>query len=117
MKANLSIGDTVVIYLQNPREKIWGMLCDLTAAGANICGIDLSAFEDWLSSLKSGEKGLGLTPAFIPMWRVERIMLDQAFSGIPALEEQVRQRTGLSLRELIQRDSTEIADDDNEPRN
>src|SRR5215472_5012144 len=89
MKANLSTGDTIVLYLQNPREKIWGMLCDLSPAGANICGIDLAAFEDWLRSVTTGEGGIGLTSAFIPMWRIERITLDQDVAGVPALEDHV----------------------------
>ena len=95
-------GNTVVIYLQNPREKVWGQLCDISQAGVSINGIDLAAFEDWLRSLSTGENGIGLTSTFIPMWRVERIILDRSVAGVPGLEDQVINRTGLSLSQLIE---------------
>lgn len=100
-KNRVSNGNTVVIYLQNPREKIWGQLCDITSAGVSVNGIDLNAFEDWMRSLMTGESGIGLTASFIPMWRVERIILDRAVAGVPGLEDQVINRTGLSLSQLI----------------
>ena len=101
-KNKVSSGNTVVIYLQNPREKIWGQLCDISPAGVSVNGIDLVAFEDWLRSMSTDESGIGLTSTFIPMWRVERIILDRAVGGIPGLEDQVINRTGFSLGQLIE---------------
>src|SRR4051794_8413183 len=98
----VSNGNTVVVYLQNPREKVWGQLCDISPAGVSVNGIDLVAFEDWLRSLSTGESGIGLTSSFIPMWRVERIILDRSVAGVPGLEDQVINRTGLSLSQLIE---------------
>ena len=102
MKTGLSAGDTIVVYLQNPREKIWGQLCDLTPAGVNIRGIDLGSFEDWLRGLVSGDSGIGLTMTFLPMWRIERVILDQSVAGIPGLEDQMVNRTGLNLKQVIE---------------
>jgi|SRR5882724_5081718 len=101
-KNKVSNGNTVVVYLQNPREKVWGQLCDISPAGISVNGIDLAAFEDWMRSLSTGECGIGLTATFIPMWRVERIILDRAVAGVPGLEDQVINRTGLSLSQLIE---------------
>jgi hypothetical protein len=115
-KNKVSNGNTVVIYLQNPREKVWGQLCDISTAGISVYGIDLAAFEDWMRSLSTGENGIGLTSTFIPMWRVERIILDRSVGGIPGLEDQVINRTGLSLGQLIEQsdnffsESAEISD-------
>ncbi len=102
MKNTVTNGSTVVVYLQNPREKVWGQLCDISPAGICVNGIDLVAFEDWLRSLSTGENGIGLTSTFIPMWRVERIILDRSVAGVPGLEDQVIDRTGFSLSQLIE---------------
>jgi hypothetical protein len=118
IKNPISQGSTVVIYLQNPREKVWGQLCDISPAGVSVNGIDLAAFEDWLRSLSTGEGGIGLTSTFIPMWRVERIILDRSVAGVPGLEDQVINRTGLSLSQLIDQadsfltESAELSDFD-----
>ena len=44
---------------------------------------------------------MGLSDLFFPMWRVERISRDEASGGVPSLYEQVEQRTGRSVQELI----------------
>ena len=106
MIRKLLSGNTVIAYLHSPREKIWGLLLDLDSAGAYIHGIDLSAFDDWLKNLASGESGLGLTSVFIPMWRVERLARDEATAGIPALEDHFRQRAGSNLKEWLDRQSS-----------
>jgi hypothetical protein len=41
----MKLGSTVVISLHSPKEKVWGLLLDLTPAGATIQGVDLHSFE------------------------------------------------------------------------
>ena len=38
-------GDFVIVHLQNPKEKFWGMLVRLDGAGATLYGIDLTATQ------------------------------------------------------------------------
>ena len=42
-------GDLVVVVLQAPRERIWGRLLGLAAAGISLRGLDLTPWEDALS--------------------------------------------------------------------
>ena len=44
----LTEGAPVVLYLRDPREKIWGLLVSMTPAGITLRGIDLVVFDDWM---------------------------------------------------------------------
>lgn len=102
-EAKLAIkrGDAVVIVLQSPREKCWGLLDDINQAGVFLRGLDLNAFDDWLSATVHGEPFIGFGDLFFPMWRVERISKDEPAGGVPSLFEQAEKRTGKSISELL----------------
>ena len=92
-------GDIVIAVLHSPREKVLGMLQELTAAGATIRSIDLGYFDDWCRAVSSGEPHLEMTDNFYPMWRVERISRDDGGSEVPSMAEQFESRTGQVLKE------------------
>jgi len=94
-------GSYVVIHLQNPKEKFWGQLFELNAAGATMVGIDLNSFEDWTRMIVANERNIGLTAMFLPMWRVERISLDQTVDDLLSLHEQFEARTGIPVGDFI----------------
>ncbi|HEY7912335.1 MAG TPA: hypothetical protein VIG62_10535 [Blastocatellia bacterium] len=99
--AGISPGMPVVIYLHSPREKIWGVLRDLNVAGVFVRGIDLNTFDDWTKMIVRGERNIGLTNTFIPMWRVERVTLDEPVDDIPSLADQFYTRVGLTIDEYL----------------
>src|SRR5437764_14113397 len=90
-------GDYVLIILHSPREKLIGVLEDITAAGVWVVAIDLGYFEDWSREIAAGEQHLPMTDYFFPMWRVERITRDEGSSRMPSMAEQFEQRTGRKL--------------------
>src|SRR5207245_5256760 len=45
---DLATGSPVVLYLEGPKEKIWGILLSLTPAGVVVRGLDLTVFDDWM---------------------------------------------------------------------
>jgi hypothetical protein len=94
-------GACVVMVLHSPREKCWGVLDEISAAGVFMRGLDLNAFEDWTRAVAHDEPFIGLTDLFFPMWRVERVTLDERAGDVPSLAEQFENRTGRSLRELL----------------
>lgn len=100
-------GAAVVVVLHTPREKCWGILDEVNAAGVFLRGLDLNSFDDWVRAVSHDEPFLGLSDLFFPMWRVERLIRDEASGGIPSLHEQVEQRTGRTVQELI--DNTRVA--------
>jgi hypothetical protein len=94
-------GSPVMVYLHSPREKIWGVLRELNAAGALVRGIDLNTFDDWTQTIVRGERNIGLTHVFFPMWRIERISLDETVDDIPSMADQFLHRVGLSIDEYL----------------
>ena len=93
-------GAVVVIVLHSPREKCWGVLEEINAAGVFVRGIDLNAFEDWTSAIAHDEPFIGLTDMFLPMWRVERLTRDESAGGVSSLAEQFEQRTGKRILDM-----------------
>ncbi|MEK6284243.1 MAG: hypothetical protein AABO57_00715 [Acidobacteriota bacterium] len=97
-------GAPVIVYLHSPREKTWGVLRELSAAGAFVRGIDLNTFDDWVQMIVRGERNMGLTHVFLPMWRVERVVLDESVDDIPSLSDQFYARVGLTVSEYLASD-------------
>ena len=93
-------GAAVVVVLHSPREKCWGMLDDINAAGVFLRGLDLNSFDDWLSAVVHGEPFVGFGDLFFPMWRVERISKDEAMGELPSLCDQAEKRTGQPIEQL-----------------
>ncbi|HKC63547.1 MAG TPA: hypothetical protein VKB86_07910 [Pyrinomonadaceae bacterium] len=94
-------GAAVLIVLHSPREKCWGVLEEISAAGVTLRGIDLNAFDDWMRAVTHDEPFIGLSDLFFPMWRVERVSKDESAGGVPSLAEQFEQRTGRSLQDFF----------------
>ncbi len=94
-------GACVMLVLHSPREKCWGVLDEISAAGVFLRGLDLNAFEDWTRAVAHDEPFIGLTDLFFPMWRVERVTLDESAGEVPSLAEQFARRTGRSVQELL----------------
>lgn len=96
----IETGDSVIIILHNPREKVIGILHEINASGVFVRGIDLNYFDEWTRSIKNGEPFLQMQDYFFPMWRVERMSKDESTAEIPSMAEQFRQRTGFDLVEF-----------------
>src|SRR4051812_3168456 len=100
-RTRIGPGSPVVVVLHTPREKCWGVLEEISPAGLFFRGLDLGAFEDWLRAVSKDEPFHGPNSQFFPMWRVERVALDQSEPGLPSMVEQAESRTGLSVQTLL----------------
>jgi hypothetical protein len=98
--AKIEAGETIIIVLREPREKIWGILDETNSAGVYMRGIDLNAFDDWVKALVNREPFFGMSDYFFPMWRVERVIRDEPSGEIPSMAEQFQQKTGLEILTL-----------------
>jgi hypothetical protein len=97
----IKTGSPVIVNLHTPREKLWGLMQEINASGVFLRGIDLNTFDDWTMMLSRGESNIGLSYLFFPMWRIERISLDETIDEIPSLADQFHQRLGLSIFEFF----------------
>jgi hypothetical protein len=94
-------GHWILLNLHTPREKLWGQLLDISSAGVQIRGIDLHTFDDWVRAITRGEINIGLTHIFFPLWRVERLALDETVGEILSLTEMFQARVGVRLTDYL----------------
>jgi len=95
-------GAPVLLYLRDPQEKLWGMLRAMDPSGATVEGVDLSSFDDWVAQVERDDLGIGgPSVLFVPMARIEKILLDRPSGEIPALYERFEERTGFDVTEYF----------------
>ena len=56
-------GDGVMLVLHTPREKLFGILDEINAAGVSVRGVDLGYFDYWCRSIANGEQYLKVVGA------------------------------------------------------
>jgi hypothetical protein len=99
---SLAEGSTIVVYLQAPKEKIWGVLVSLTASGVVLRGIDLAAFDDWMRQEARGDEELiGLTTVFYPMHRVVRLERDETVGPLTSYADRFAREVGRSVGAVL----------------
>jgi hypothetical protein len=94
-------GACVVVSLCDPKEKFWGVLGEINAAGLWLRGIDLNSYEELIALLARGEGGIYPATVFFPLRRIERVWLDEPAGAVPSLEARFEERTGVSLDEYL----------------
>lgn len=95
-------GALVVIHLANPTEKFWGVLERLEGVGATFRGISLDSYEEWVTEVARREpSGLGLATMFIPLFRVERIFLDEQVGAVESYRQRFERRVGAPVSNFI----------------
>lgn len=95
-------GAIVTLHLIQPSEKFWGVLERLEPVGVVYRGISLDSFEDWLAELAGREgSSLGLATMFVPLFRVERIFLDEQVGEVESYRQRLERRTGISAQVLL----------------
>jgi|SRR5687767_8577856 hypothetical protein len=101
-------GSTVVVYLQGPNEKVWGVLILLNAAGVVLRGIDLATFDHWMRQEARGEEELiGLTTIFYPMHRVVRMERDETVGPLTSYADRFAREVGRSVGAVLGLESKE----------
>ncbi|HYV86657.1 MAG TPA: hypothetical protein VFB49_12150 [Patescibacteria group bacterium] len=93
----------VVVYLQAPRERYWGVVRGFDAAGLLLQGTDLNSFEDWLRQVVAREPNSGPSTMFFPMTRIEKILIDEPAGDHPSLAQQFERRVGRRLIDHLAR--------------
>jgi len=95
-------GQLVVVLLREPRERLWGRLLGLEAAGIALRGVDVSPWEEIMGLVRKGDvEMVALSSRFYPMHRLESLYLDEPSSGVPSLGEQFLARTGMAPSDFL----------------
>jgi len=88
----------VIVNLVNPKEKFFGMLRGLSAAGVTMRAINLDSFDDWIRQIARGEEQeIVMITMFVPLFRVERIFLDEPAGAIQSYSQRFEQVVGMPI--------------------
>jgi len=92
----METGSLVVVSVHSPREKFWGVLLALSAAGVTVRAVAVDSFEDWMRQFVSDHAAtqLGAVTIFLPSHRIDRIELDETSGSVEGLGDRFRRVTG-----------------------
>jgi hypothetical protein len=93
-------GALVLVSLNSPREKFWGVVLELTPAGLGVRGLDLNSLDDFARLVREGEP-VAASAVFFPMHRIERLELDLRNGGIPSLAERFESKSGRTCADVL----------------
>jgi hypothetical protein len=98
----LKRGAVVIVHLVNPTEKFWGVLLALEATGVFLRAINVSSFDEWMRQVaRTGDQSLGLATMFVPLFRVERIFLDEQVGEVESYRQRFERQVGLSVEAYL----------------
>ena len=92
----------VIAHLVNPTEKLWGVLLNLDQSGLALRGINVSSFDDWMYQMGRQEnRTLGLSTMFVPLFRVERIFLDEQVGEVESYRQRFETHVGQQVERIL----------------
>ena len=92
----------VIVNLVNPKEKFFGVLVNLSPAGITLRAINLDSFDDWLRQIAKGdEPNLDLITMFVPLFRVERVFLDEPSGSIKSFAQRFEEVVGMTVHQYL----------------
>jgi hypothetical protein len=95
-------GAIVVVHLSNPTEKFWGILQELAMSGVYLRGISITSFDDWMAEAVRGkDQTLGLCAMYVPLFRVERVFLDEPVGEVESYQQRFARRVGIPVRRYL----------------
>lgn len=93
----------VIVNLVNPKEKFFGVLSSLSSAGVTLRAINLDSFDDWVRQIARGEElEINLLTMFFPLFRVERIFLDEPAGAIKSYSQMFEDVVGNPIRKYLE---------------
>jgi hypothetical protein len=92
----------VIVNLVNPKEKFFAVLRALSPAGVTMRGINLDSYEDWIHQIaRNDDQDLDLITMFVPLFRVERIFLDEPSGAIKSYTQRFEEVVGIPLSTFL----------------
>ncbi|HEX6101102.1 MAG TPA: hypothetical protein VF432_32600 [Thermoanaerobaculia bacterium] len=92
----------VLMNLVNPKEKFFGVLRALSAAGVTMRAMNLDSFDDWIHQIARGEESeIEMITMFVPLFRVERIYLDEPAGAIRSYTQRFQDVTGRPIEDYL----------------
>ena len=92
----------VIANLVSPKEKFYGVLRSLSAAGVTIRAVNLDSFDDWVRQIaRKEEADIEMVTMFVPLFRVERIFLDEPSGTVKSYSQRFADIVGTEVVEYL----------------
>lgn len=92
----------VIVNLTGPKEKFFGVLRALSAAGVTIRAVNLDSFDDWIHQIARAEEAeIEMVTMFVPLFRVERIFLDESAGVVTSYSQRFAQVVGREVADYL----------------
>lgn len=92
----------VIVNLVNPKEKFFGVLSALSPAGVTMRAVNLDSFDDWIHQIaRKDDLTIDLVTMFVPLFRVERIFLDEPTGAIKSYSQRFEDTVGMDVRKYL----------------
>jgi hypothetical protein len=102
MIEGLSENAIVIVNLVNPKEKFWGVLRSISAAGITIRAINLDSFQDWVAQIaRKDDPALDLVTMFVPLFRLERLFVDEPVGAVKSYSDYFEESVGMRPEEYL----------------
>lgn len=95
-------GSAVIVNLINPNEKYWGIVGEIGMSGVVLRGIGVETFDDWMAQAAAGgERTLDLATMFFPLFRIERLFLDEPVGHVQSYTQRFFERVGRPVEDYV----------------
>ena len=92
----------LILNLVSPKEKFFGVLRSLSAAGVTVRAVNLDSFDDWIHQIARGEESeIEMITMFVPLFRVERVFLDEPAGSIRSYSQRFEAAVGRSIQDYL----------------
>ena len=92
-----------VVNLISPKEKFFGVLRALSPAGVTMRAVNLDSFDDWIHQIARAEEAeIEMVTMFVPLFRVERIFLDESAGMVQSYSQRFAQVVGQNVAEYLE---------------
>lgn len=92
----------VIVNLVNPKEKFFGVLRALSAAGLTVRAINLDSFDDWIHQIARAEEAeIEMMTMFVPLFRVERVFLDEPAGAVKSYSQRFHDVVGTTVAQHL----------------
>src|SRR5688500_18303528 len=99
----MKLDSIVIVNLHSPTERFFGRLLDISPSGATVRGIDINAFADWMDHITHREEsGVQPTTIFFPLYRIEKIILDEGIGAIPSFSDTFLTKVGSAVHDHLE---------------
>jgi len=98
----LKLDSIVIVHLVNPTEKFWVVLQDLDPSGLMLRGLSVTSFDHWMFQVvRKEQQVLGLSTMFVPLFRVERIFLDEQIGEVESYQQRFETQVGEPVQRFV----------------